>query len=276
MNQDISQYELISRLQRCCLIDPRIFAAMLYGSFANGTGDQYSDIDCILYFRDDALENIDQHAWVNQIAPVLVYYVNEFGNGSAIFDNFVRAEFHFDPASRMSELEKFAGTIWFPRKESTILVDKTGRLSKYIEALIGSPPARHSLQDVEYLYHSFSNWILFGANVFARGEIARAYEILKLVQDNLLRMARLQLGKTQHWITPTRRLESELSELAYHRYQACTSKLSEDDLLNAYLAAWEWGMEMLDQLFNQFNVNSYQDVMARLDQHIRKLFYENE
>lgn len=276
MPQQIPHHKMILRLKECCQADPRILAAMLYGSFANGTGDQYSDIDCMIYFKDDALQGVNQRDWVTQIAPVLVYYINEFGNGAAIFDNFVRAEFHFDPASRMNELEKLRGIVWFPNKETIILVDKTNQLSKHLDILIGSPPLHNSLQDVEYLYNSFCNWILFGANVFARGEIARAYEVLKLVQDNLLRMSRLRSGETQHWITPTRKLENELSANVYTRYQSCTSKLTQKDLLIAYLAAWDWGVEMLYELFEQFDGNLQIEVINRLDRQLRKLLLENQ
>jgi hypothetical protein len=44
---------------------------------------------------------LEEQGWVGQIAPLELYYVNEFGNGTPIFENLVRCEFHFEPASKV-------------------------------------------------------------------------------------------------------------------------------------------------------------------------------
>jgi lincosamide nucleotidyltransferase len=68
------QQAMIERLRHICQQDQRLVAAMLYGSFTYGEGDQYSDIDCSLFFQDDALAEVDQIAWISQIAPVELYF----------------------------------------------------------------------------------------------------------------------------------------------------------------------------------------------------------
>ena len=83
-------------------------------SFARGEGDRYSDLDCQLYFQEEALAEVDQLAWISQIAQVGLYYVNEFGVGAAVFENLVRGEFHFDPVSAMQKLPSLQGALWFP------------------------------------------------------------------------------------------------------------------------------------------------------------------
>jgi hypothetical protein len=57
------QQTMIKRLRHVCQQDERLVAAMLYGSFTYSQGDQFSDIECLLFFEDDALEGIDQRAW---------------------------------------------------------------------------------------------------------------------------------------------------------------------------------------------------------------------
>ena len=77
----------------------------MYGSFALGEGDVFSDIEFVLFFRDDALPDLDQRAWVAQIAPVELYFADDFGHYTAIFDNLIRGEFHFEPASAMDQVD---------------------------------------------------------------------------------------------------------------------------------------------------------------------------
>jgi hypothetical protein len=54
---------------------------------AIGEGDRFSDIEFYLFFADEVPDGLqEQEAWVGQIAPLELYYVNEFGNGTAIFE----------------------------------------------------------------------------------------------------------------------------------------------------------------------------------------------
>jgi lincosamide nucleotidyltransferase B/F len=244
----IPQEMMIERLRQICIQDERLTAAMLYGSFTIKEADEFSDIDTVLFFTDESLPGIDQKAWVSQIAPVELYYHNEFGNGVAIFENLVRAEFHFDGVSDMQKIEVWQGNVWFPSLEDTILVDKNGQLARHLAALIDRPPTHQTAQDVQFLCDSLLNWCLFGTNVLARGELARALEILNVVHDYILRMARLKEGANERWISPAKALEQEISMTAYRRYQACTASLERDALWNAYLSAWGWGMELLQSL----------------------------
>ena len=108
------QEAMIARLRDLCLQDERVVAALLYGSFARGEGDAFSDIDAALFVVDDALRTLNQQAWVQQIAPVALYFDDDFGHHTAIFTNFIRGEFHFEPASAMATIESWRGNAWFP------------------------------------------------------------------------------------------------------------------------------------------------------------------
>lgn len=265
MGTMIPQQVLLSRLCEVVAADDRLVAAMLYGSFALGEWDEFSDLDVMLFFKEAALPTIDHQAWVSQIAPVALYFVNEFGNGATIFENLVRAEFHFDPASRMAALAQWQGTVWFPSLDDVILLDRTGELRRQLQPLTGPPPLHATAAGVTQLVSSLINWTLFGSNVLARGEAARALEILNLVLDALLRMARLLEGQTGHWITPTRAAESELSATAYARLVACTAPLDNAALWAAYHAAWAWGREMMRELSLRFGLPLPHSLINNLD-----------
>jgi lincosamide nucleotidyltransferase B/F len=266
----LPQEAMIERLRRLCVEDERLEAAMLYGSFTRHEGDRFSDIDCVLYFEDEALAGVDPVAWAGQIAPVMLYYINEFGNGVAIFDNLVRAEFHFDRASDIVQIKDWHGNVWFPSVEAALLLDRTGRLTEHLKVLVCEPPDHDTPEDVLFLCHSFLNWMLFGSNVLFRGEHARALEILHLIGDYLLRMARLLEGRSEHWITPTKALEQELSPSSYERYRACTAPLEVGSLRAAYLAGWEWGNELLTRLAQCHQLDLPGDLIHKLHQRLHR------
>lgn len=252
MTQPFPQPRMIAKLRRLCDRDPDLQAAMLYGSFPLDEADSYSDIDCMLYFKEMRFAHIDPRAWVSQLGPLLLFYRNEFGNWTAVFENLVRAEFHFEPHSKVQDLALHKGRIWFPSVEAALLVDKSGELTRQLQELTGQPPFHRTLEELQYQTHSFCNWVLFGANVFARGEYARALEILQLLYGSLLRLARLQEASMDHWINPTRQLENELSQTAYRNFQACTASLEPADLSRAYRNSWAWGRSLVEALYSRF------------------------
>lgn len=241
----LPQEALIARVREVCRQDERLVAALMYGSFTRGEGDAFSDIEFALFFADDALAGIDQRAWVGQIAPVALYFVNEYGNGTAIFDNLVRGEFHFDRASDMAKIEEWRDNAAFPSLDAALVLDRTGDLTRHLQTLVGSAPERDTPARIREIGHSLVNWALFGASVLARGETARALQLLAFVARDLLWLARLTEGATDNWPTPTKALERDLSPAAYARYAACTAALDREEVRRAYRAACGWGRELL-------------------------------
>ncbi len=250
----IEQQRIIEKIKGLARDDKRLEGAMLYGSFALGEGDQYSDVDCILFFKDAALASVDKLAWVEQIAPVLLFYQNEFGNYETIFDSLVRAEFHFDAVKDLSQLEEWGGDVNFPSAESTILVDKTGQLTEKIQPLLRPPLTHSTLEDAQFMIDSFLNWTLYGINLLGRGEWARSAEVLVLIQDYLLRMARVLEGSGGRWLVPTKAAEIELSAESYRRFVSCTAGIDPESITAAYWSAWVWGQEMTTSLGARYDI----------------------
>jgi len=236
---------MIDRLRYLCQSDERILAALLYGSFTTGEADQYSDIECVLFFNAKALPAVNKQAWVEQIAPTLLFFADDFGHFTALFDNLVRGEFHFDPAEDIEKVSGWKGNAWFPSINSTVLVDRTRALVKALQPLIGSPPEQDTPATVERLIPNFVNLIVFGMNTLQRGELARSLELLQLVHRSLLWMVRLTEQSTTHWSTPSKCLEKDISGKSYTRFVSCTSVLNAANLESAYQNSWTWGQELM-------------------------------
>jgi lincosamide nucleotidyltransferase B/F len=270
----LQQEAMIARTRNVCREDERLAAAMMYGSFAQGEGDGFSDIEFILFFRDEELEGLDQEEWVSRISPVAVYFVNEYGNGTAIFDNLVRGEFHFDRASEMESVvgESMRDADWLPSLEDTLILDRTGELAPRLRKIVGPPPQRDTPGQIRFVCDCFVNWFIFGSNLFARGELARSLDLLGIVRDRLLQMVRVLEGSTLHWFNSAKFLETEISEASYVRYAACTARLDREELRQAYASAWEWGRELMASLGKRHGVVPPAPLLERLDLRFAETF----
>ncbi|NKB72814.1 MAG: nucleotidyltransferase domain-containing protein [Candidatus Latescibacteria bacterium] len=264
----IPQQALIRRLRRLCRADRRVEAAMLYGSFSRGEGDQFSDIDCVLFFADGLSSLPSPATWLGRIARVDLCYKNEFGNTVAVFAGLIRGEFHFDRVADMKQTESWRGEVWLPAVGPALLVDRKGLLAPRLQPLLVPPASRDTPADIAYLAASLVNWCLFGSHVLARGEGARAQEILRLVHDHLLRLVRLAQGLPQRWTAPTRFLESELSPPDYRRFQECSAPVETTALWRAYMACWSWGAQLLPPLAARHQVTLPEPLMQRLQRRL--------
>ena len=265
----LQQEAMIERVRRVCQEDERLVAAMMYGSFAQGEGDWFSDIELILFFDDDALGDLDQEEWVARISPVELYFVNEYGNETAIFDNLVRGEVHFDRASDVARIdESWKDTDWLPTLEDTLVLDRTGELARRLELVVGPPPDRDTPELAQFVCNCFVNWLLFGSNLLVRGELARALNLLGIVQDQLLYMVRMVEGSTERWFNPAKLLEENVSPDTYARYAASTASLDRDDIRRAYISAWGWGREMMAALSERHGLLVPATFLEKLDRRL--------
>jgi lincosamide nucleotidyltransferase B/F len=263
----LQQEVMIEKVRGLCQRDERVVAALVYGSFALGQGDRFSDIEFYLFFDDEASEGLEEEAWVSQIAPLELYYINEFGNATAIFENLVRGEFHFEVASNVGLVDTWE-TAWFPSLESAVLVDKSGELSRRVSRLVRRPPEIDTPERALFLCCSLINWTLMGTNLLKRGEYARAEAFLSLVHGHLLQAMRLVEGRTANWLSPSRRLEEDVSADSYERFRTCTAALDARQLVRAYTATWEWSQELMGELATRHAFTLPETLLNRLNQHI--------
>jgi lincosamide nucleotidyltransferase len=269
----LQQEAMIERVRYLCRLDERLEAAMMYGSFAQFEGDEFSDIEFILFFYDEVLGDVNQEEWVTRIAPVELYFVNEYGNGTAIFENLIRGEFHFDRASDIQKIdESWRETDWFPSLETALVLDRTGELTCRLRSIVGPTLAHDTPERIRFLCNCFINWFLFGSNLLARGELARALDLLGIVQDQLIRMIRISERSTEHWFNSSKLLEKDISEASYARFVACTANLNEEALWSAYLSAWYWGTELMSSLAEGHGVALPAALLDQLDQRLAQAY----
>jgi lincosamide nucleotidyltransferase B/F len=259
----LAQEVMIEKVRELCNQDERVVSALMYGSFALGQGDRFSDIEFYLFFADDASEGLQKEAWVGQIAPLDLYYVN----GTAIFENLVRGEFHFEAASNVGLVEEWE-TAWFPSLDSAVLMDKDGELSRRVERLVRLPPDLDTPERALFVCRSLMNWTLMGTNLLKRGEYARAEAFLTLVHGHLLKAVRLVEGESGNWLSPTRRLEEDASVASYERYRACTAALDAEQLVRAYTSTWVWSRELVGELAVRHSLALPEALLEKLDQHL--------
>jgi lincosamide nucleotidyltransferase B/F len=160
----------------------------------------------------------------------------------------------------------------FPHPDIMLVVDRTGELAEHLHYLSGPSPQRAAPDNILWLWHSFLNWMLFGSNVLARGERARALELLGIVHRYLLWLARLEEGTIEHWQTPSKSAEADLSPAAYAHFAACTANLHGDSLEQAYAASWAWGNDLIRILAARHNLNLPEPLIQALDAHLAAVF----
>lgn len=202
------QHDLIARVRQLCRDDPGIRAALMYGSFAAGQGDEHSDVEFWLFFEPAARAALDPAAWCARVAPVNLVVRNEFGTHVAFFPGPVRGEFHFATTADIASVGEWpargAGVA------SMVVVDRDGLLTPVLASVPEQPALPADPVEVAELCGRFANWLVLAAHVTARGEQLRAKDALAHAARHLLWMARLAEGSTEHWLTPSRAAEAEL------------------------------------------------------------------
>lgn len=265
----LPQHSMIRKVEELCRADPSIRAALQYGSFTQGEGDAWSDIEFWLFVDDLALAGLDGRVWVARVAPVLLFVQNEFGAGVAIFENLVRGEFHFAAASSLPQIREWPLSEERPDIDAMIVLDRGGELREHLTAMLAAPSSRLTTARLQSLQDRFLNWFLFGLNLLARGEAARALDVLSSVQRHLLWLARIAEGSAErHFLTPSRRAESDLEPASYGRYAETSARLEAADLARAYRAAWRWYGELAGSLADEFGTTPRKLLMQRLGERV--------
>jgi len=238
------QQGMIERFREAFRADERVVSALMFGSFAIGEGDAYSDVEFAVFVADEHFDGFDPAAWLDAVSPVAAYFPDDHGHHTALFHNGVRGEFHFLRASQQSVVEGWKGHGWFRALSDAVMLDRTGELSRHARALVGGPPERGGAELVRGLSLNLINHTLMGAQLLRRGEWARAWAVLPRAHENLLKLVRLQHGATDHWPTPSRAFERDLPAPVVDRYVRCTAAASPRELPSAYRATWSWAREL--------------------------------
>lgn len=266
------QNAMIDIVRSLCREDERITATLMYGSFAKGEGDEFSDIEFYIFLHPDHLPIFNPGAWIRQVAPTELILTNEFGTTVAIFANLIRGEFHFELDTRIDTVSTWGRFGESPRPSAMILKDLSGALADAMNRWQISITRPASPEELDRLVRHFFNMLLFGINVLKRGERARALDILSWLHRYLLWLARADTGSTQHWATPSRFAERDLPHEVLNRLHACAATLAPGSLESAYIAAWHWFNELMTSLSRKQNLILPATLIASIDSRISSWF----
>ncbi|MFC5289625.1 hypothetical protein ACFPM7_21450 [Actinokineospora guangxiensis] len=154
---------------------------------------------------DSRIAGFDGVEFVARLAPLELAYTNMHGILAVVFDDLMRGEFHLSAAgSGIEEIAAWAGLVHLPRPDTAVLLDRTGRLSDAAARLsVFQPP--DPAPTARRLIDELTNWTLMLAHILARGETARAHNLLHAVVAPLqLQLCRLLRDSTAHWLSPSR------------------------------------------------------------------------
>jgi hypothetical protein len=82
-------------------------------------------------------------------------------------------------------------------------------------------------------------------------------------------------GSTDHWQTPSKNVEHDLSLRTYRRYVACTASLADVSLARAYAAAWTWGKELARTLSVTHQLDPQEALLATMDERFATWLHVN-
>ena len=264
----LPQEKMIADVRLLAQNTPEIEAVLMYGSFTQGCGDRYSDVEFYVFIDDCAFAAFDKLAWTGGVRPYLLHVVNEYGTDEFIFDNLVRGEFHFLPAQQLSIIPSFAQVGYIPDVDAMNLYDRSGRLNEQLASLRGVTVHWDSAENLASLTGNFCNMALYGVNVYKRGEIARSLECLFLAQRYFLQMARLLEGSSHHYLNPCKNLEHELSPARYRLYQRTTTELEAASVHRAWRALLSAGRELITDLARWHDYPAPLALIDRIEEHL--------
>ncbi|MCC8477162.1 nucleotidyltransferase domain-containing protein [Streptomyces globisporus] len=245
----------IALLRATAEADPRVEGVLLYGSWTLGEADAHSDLDACLYVREEDVAAFDGREFVERLAPLKLAYTNMYGILAVVFDDLMRGEFHVEPAGPgIAEIATWRGQVHFPRPEAAVLLDRTGRLTAAARELAAFDPPE-PVATAQQLTDELANWTLMLAHVQARGEHARAHNLLHAVVAPLqLKLCRLLRGSTAHWLTPSRALEADLPVTDVERYATATGPLTPEAVRTASANSWEWSRELAVEAADRWGI----------------------
>ena len=244
----MTQLQMINKTKSIAQQDENVSAVFMYGSFTKNEGDKYSDIEFYIFLKTK--ENFSAEEWVNQVYPVALYFINEYGSEVAIFENMIRGEFHFLKTDEIKIIKSWEGIVAFSDFDQMNLIDKDGLLTETLNQIKVKFPDRTTDENILWLSQSLLNVVLTTSNLIKREEFAHAHHSLSNVQKYLLWLIRARTSKTQHWESPTKSLEKDIDTIWYSAYKKVTSDLNPKNIVLAF----ENSLNLSEKLFDELNI----------------------
>lgn len=232
--------------------DPRIVAILDYGSTCQGLGDPWSDLDLVVFIRDEAFPAFEQawKTWAGQCGKLMLAYTGGVGHPWAVFEGEpipIRVDFAFYRASQTAEILKWP--VAPLNVESMVLYDvSAGEISANVAKLPGRSLAPDSLEQAfEQVAGDFWYYLLRLYGKIQRGQWwAARFEFNFIVTGNLHALLRLEAGAVEKWKASTAAtgIESAISAERLMQLNACIPEQTREGLLPAIRNSIQLGQEV--------------------------------
>ncbi|KKU07302.1 MAG: polymerase beta domain protein region protein [Candidatus Collierbacteria bacterium GW2011_GWC2_45_40] len=190
--------------------DYRVLGIYLTGSFANGSPDQYSDLDVNLIVSVGDRESIikEQETLREKVAKIATQFPATHLNNPYQIIVFYEGTYpiHVDYEYKTSEdLKPMA-----KGKDVIVVFDRTGELNSWKKACLGAAEeVTPTLDQLQYFEDRFWGWIIYTHGKIKRGELWEARDAIEYIRSNVLnRLAYYQLRLKDEG---NRRLESKFT-----------------------------------------------------------------
>jgi predicted nucleotidyltransferase len=157
--------------------DPRLAGVAIAGSLAQGTPDEYSDVDLIVVVQDSAFDTVmnERLTLIQAWANVMIGFTGEHVGEPRLIITLVgppllHVDFKFVSASSFAERDT----------EPVLLWDRHGSLADRSHT---PPPAPLDLQWIE---DRFWVWVHYGATKLGRGELFEVINFLNYLREAVL------------------------------------------------------------------------------------------
>ena len=240
---------MISQVKEFSLLDPNIRSVFMYGSFIKGEGDKYSDIEFYIFLTDTKI--FDEKFWVAQLGKVDLFFENEFGTKVAIYDDLIRAEFHFLDVKEVEIIKNWEGLVSFVHKDKMVQVDKDGLLKNTLDSISVISPTRNSKESIEWLAQSLVNSLVYTSHLIGRNEWAHAHMTFSYIQKFTLWLMRVEALAFDHWESPSKSIEKDIPKMMYEKYEKVCPTLDPNALTTSFRNA----VEIAGELFLSLEVN---------------------
>lgn len=244
----MEQLTLIDKVRKVAIADERISAVIMYGSFTQGGGDEFSDIEFYIFLSEGY--TVERKEWIASVHPIELFFTNEFGTDVVVFDNLIRGEFHFHSIEEVEVVYSWQGFLDFTVLDKMNLVDKDGKLAEVLGNIKQIRPEWNTPDNVAFVADSMINNLIFTQNIIRRGEYARAEQNFFFLKKYVVLLIRLHLHSTEHWLDPMKDLEKDIPSEWLERYRQCVPSLEPESLRNSFNET----VLLVSELFNKLNV----------------------
>jgi predicted nucleotidyltransferase len=257
---------VMDRFVTACQEDERVAAAFLYGSYAAGTADRYSDLDLFLITSDEAYADFlaSRETFMRLLGEPL--FLEDFGRPDillSILSGGTECELSVGSESRFHHI--YAGPYH-------VLLDKKGILANAVFPRHEADQAAQIKllrQQVTWFWHVLSLFI----KAMGRGQLWFAYGELEVLRQMCVNLARLRYNFSDDWAgeEPYFKVEQVLPVEQLSPLQATCCPMEYEAMLQAGLVIFNFYQDVAPALARSHGIAYPVELESLMADHLEKL-----